>query len=112
MNCVVVGADRLGNIPEVLETMGIRIAGHISGRAASHQRQAAALPSNTQLLILFTDFLNHNAMRSYRNRAQQQGIRILACRRSISCLVKELQRLFGREAGCRFRPRPDAQTSN
>jgi len=104
MNCVVVGADRLGSIPEVLETMGIRISSHITGRAASHQRQAVALPSNTDLLILFTDFLSHNVMRSYRGRAQAQGIRILACRRSVSCLVNELRRLFGAEQDCKSCP--------
>ncbi|MGH8246828.1 MAG: DUF2325 domain-containing protein [Gammaproteobacteria bacterium] len=95
MNCVVVGADRLGNIPELLEALGIRIADHITGRAASHQRDVVRLPSDTDLLILFTDFLNHNAMRSYRRRAQAQGIRVLACRRSASCLVMEIRRLFG-----------------
>jgi len=103
MNAVVVGADRLGNIPELLEKMGIRIANHISGRATSHQRQVAALPSNTDLLILFTDFLNHNAMRSYRNRARFQGVRVLACRRSASCLLIEIQRLLGRGPECKER---------
>jgi len=96
MNAVVVGADRLGNIPELLEKIGIRVTKHISGRAVSHQRQEAALPSNTNLLILFTDFLNHNVMQSYRSRARSQGIRVLACRRSASCLLIEVQRLFGR----------------
>ena len=96
MNAVVVGADRLGNVPELLENTGIPIANHISGRAASHQRQVAALPSNTDLLILFTDFLNHNVMQSYRSRARSQGIRVLACRRSATCLLMEVQRLFGR----------------
>jgi len=99
MNAVVVGADRLGNIPELLEKIGIRVTNHISGRAVSHQRQVAALPSNTNLLILFTDFLNHNVMQSYRSRARSQGIRVLACRRSASCLLMEMQRLFGRMPG-------------
>ena len=103
MNAVVVGADRLGNVPELLENTGIPIANHISGRAASHQRQVAALPSNTDLLILFTDFLNHNAMQSYRNRARSQGIRVLACRRSASCLLIEIQRLLGRGPECKER---------
>jgi hypothetical protein len=90
MNAVVVGADRLGNIPEALEKMGIRITRHISGRASAHQKQVAAMPAGTDLLILFTDFLNHNAMRSYRSSAAAQGIRILACRRSASCLLLQL----------------------
>jgi hypothetical protein len=100
MNAVLVGADRLGNIPQVLEKMGIRIARHITGRASGHQRQVGPLPHNTDLLILFTDFLNHNVMRSYRSRAAAQGIQILACRRSASCLLVQLSTLLGREGRC------------
>lgn len=100
MDAVVVGADRLGNIPDQLREMGIRIAKHISGRASAHQRTLPALPRGTQLLILFTDFLNHNAMRSFRMQAEARGIRVLACRRSASCLMPALQRTLGITAGC------------
>lgn len=98
VNCIVVGADRLGNIPEVLERLGIRIVHHVSGRVSAHQRRITRLPSNAQLLILFTDFLNHNVMRNYRAQAQAQGLRILACQRSASRLVDEVQRMFLHQA--------------
>lgn len=101
MKCVVVGADHLGTIPELLETIGIQIVSHVSGRAASHQRQIGSLPAGIDLLILFIDFLNHNAMRNYRRRAQTQGIRVLACRRSTSCLLMELRRVLGDWHGLR-----------
>lgn len=100
MNAVVVGADRLGNIPQALATLGIQIERHVSGRASAHQRNVGALPRNTQLLILFTDFLSHNVMKSYRNQAESQGIRVVACRRSASCLVQSLRRALGLEADC------------
>lgn len=100
MNAVVVGADRLGNIPQALATLGIQIERHVSGRASAHQRSVGALPRNTQLLILFTDFLSHNVMKSYRNQAESQGIRVVACRRSASCLVQSLRRGLGLEADC------------
>ena len=45
MNALVVGADRLGNIPGVLAEYGISIKSHVSGRDRSHQRAAGALPS-------------------------------------------------------------------
>ena len=104
MNCVVVGADHLGNIPEVLKSMGILVINHITGRAASHQRQVITLPSNVDLLILFVDYLNHNAMRNYRRRAGAQGIRVLACRRSASCLLTEVQRVFGEATAATSQP--------
>jgi hypothetical protein len=58
MNALLVGADRLGNIPDVLQEFGIRIAGHVSGRQPGHQKRAV-LPTGIELVILFTDFLGH-----------------------------------------------------
>ena len=50
------------------------------------------LPRDADLVILFTDFLNHNAMKSYRNPAQVQGIPVIACRRSASGLMESVRR--------------------
>ena len=61
MNALLIGADRLGNIPGVLDEFGIRIAAHVTGRDRSHQRRAADLPVGVDLLILFTDFLGVSA---------------------------------------------------
>jgi hypothetical protein len=43
-----------------------------------------------ELMILFTDFLGHNVMRQFRALADRQGMRVLACRRSVSCLLTSL----------------------
>lgn len=100
MNAVVVGADRLGNIPDALALFGIQIRRHVTGRASAHQRSLPTLPRDTQLLILFTDFLSHNVMKSYRDQAQAQGVRVIACRRSSSCLVQSVRRILGLGEGC------------
>jgi hypothetical protein len=92
MNATLVGADRLGNIPALLEAQGIRVLCHISGRAASAQRRTSALPRGTQLLILFTDFLGHNVMKTFRQAAVDEGVPVVACRRSASCLMQCLER--------------------
>jgi hypothetical protein len=94
MNALVVGADRLGNIPELLGDFGIRVLEHVSGRQTAHQRRGAAIGSDTQLVILFTDFLGHNVMKSFRNLAQAEGVPVIACRRSASCLSLSLARFF------------------
>lgn len=101
MNAVLVGADRLGNIPESLAGFGIQIQRHVSGPSSGSQRSMPSLPRDTELLILFTDFLNHNAMKSYRNQAQSQGIPVIACRRSASCLVESVQRFLGGARRCK-----------
>lgn len=39
MNAIVIGADRLGNIPELLSDWNINITRHITGRHAADQRK-------------------------------------------------------------------------
>lgn len=91
MNALVVGADRLGNIPEALACYGISVAQHVTGRDVSHQRKLPNLPKGTELLILFTDFVGHNVMRHFRGLAQQQNIPVVACRRSVGCLAQYVE---------------------
>lgn len=88
VRAIIVGADRLGNIPAVLDLHNIKVKQHISGRDPSHQKKSLQLPSGTELLILLTDFLGHNVMKTFRSAAQRSGVRVLACRRSV-CSIKQ-----------------------
>ena len=88
MDALIVGADRLGNIPSVLAEYGVAIKKHVSGRESAHQKKLAGLPSGIQLVILFTDFLGHNVMKSFREAARAKGLPVLCCRRS-ACSVKQ-----------------------
>lgn len=98
MNAMLIGADHLGNIPAALSGLEIRIVQHVSGRLAAHQRRLPCVPKNVELLIMFTDFIGHNVMRSYRCQAQAQGIPVIASRRSASCLISSLQRYLDRHS--------------
>lgn len=102
MKALVVGADRLGNIPQLLTEYGISVMRHVSGRDPSSQRADRAVPSGVDLLILFTDFLGHNVMRGYRDAARRQGLPVLACRRSVCSLRGALETCAWctRPAGC------------
>jgi hypothetical protein len=102
MNALLVGADRLGNIPDVLAEFGIHIAAHVSGRQPAHQKRAA-LPAGTELVILFTDFLGHNVMRHFREAARERGLPLLCCRRSTSSLRNAVASCLGR--ACETCPR-------
>ncbi|NHQ86516.1 DUF2325 domain-containing protein [Iodobacter sp. HSC-16F04] len=92
MNAYLVGADVLGNIPELLSSYGIKVHKHVSGRNAAHQRKPASL-KGADLLILFTDFLSHNVMRAYRELAHEENIRFVACRRSVCALSQSLDKI-------------------
>ena len=87
MKALLVGADTLGNIPDVLAEFGIAVRGHLTGRHSAHQRRSNTLPADTDLVILFTDFLGHNVMKHFRALAGQRQVRCVACRRS-TCALK------------------------
>lgn len=98
MDALLVGADRLGNIPEVLGRFGIRVAAHVSGRDSAHQRKNGRLPSKIDIVILFTDFLGHNVMQSFREAAQRERIEVVCCRRSGCALQQALGKRFEKQA--------------
>ena len=90
MNALLVGADRLGNIPIVLDRFGISVSRHVNGRDSSHQRRNAPLPSGVEIVILFTDFLGHNVMQRFREMANREGVMFVCCRRSVCALEQAL----------------------
>jgi hypothetical protein len=97
-DALIVGADRLGNIPDILDQFGIRIVAHISGRDSSHQRRSvASLPAGVGIVILFTDFLGHNVMQGFRDAASRAGVSFVCCRRSVCALQQALGRRVNRE---------------
>lgn len=107
VSALVVGADRLGNIPDLLKGHNIAIRQHISGRDPAHQKKTPQLPSGTDLVILLTDFLGHNVMKTFRAAAQRSGIRVMACRRSV-CSVKRALDQCGYCEVCPLRVLSDA----
>ena len=90
MEAVIVGADGLGNLPDVLKAHNIKINKHITGRDPAHQKKNLQLPSGTQILILLTDFLGHNVMKSFRAAAEKSQIPIVACKRSVCSMQTAL----------------------
>jgi len=98
LSAVVIGADRLGNIPDLLQGHNIAITHHISGRDPAHQKKTPQLPTGTQLVILLTDFLGHNVMKTFRSAAQRAGIQVLACRRSV-CSMRQALLQSGLQGG-------------
>lgn len=92
LKALVVGADTLGNIPGVLRDHNIAVAHHVSGRAPAHQKRSLQLPSGTDMVILLTDFLGHNVMKTFRTAAQRANVKVLVCRRSVCSLKQALAR--------------------
>ena len=82
MKVLVVGADRLGNIPFMLRQEGVKEIIHWSGRNKSSFNKV--VPKNIEKVIVFCDYINHNTMNSVKRQAKVNGIPVFYSKRAIS----------------------------
>lgn len=80
MTVLLVGADQLGNIPDRLEQYGFSQVLHWSGR----ERRAVnrTLPRGVDLVLVFSDFINHQLMHSVKSQAKSRQVPMIFCKRS------------------------------
>lgn len=81
MTVLIVGGDRLGNIPDELRKAGVDEIIHWTGRAKSFRNRV--LPKHVDKVILFCDFLNHNLMHNVKRQAKMSRIPITYTRRAV-----------------------------
>jgi hypothetical protein len=82
MRVLIVGADRLGNIPEKLYKEGVQEIIHWDGRKKSFFNKD--IPKNIDSVILFCDFLNHRMMYNIKRQAKAVNIPIVFKKRSLT----------------------------
>ena len=81
MTVLVVGADRLGNIPTRFREEGVDEIIHWSGRSKYFVNKT--IPKKVDRVILFWDFLGHNLMMSIKQQAKAAGIPVIFSKRSL-----------------------------
>ncbi|TDX48948.1 DUF2325 domain-containing protein [Orenia marismortui] len=86
MSIVIVGGDKLGNIPTELNKLGFDKIEHISGRK-SYKIQ---LTTNADMVLVLTDYISHNLCKNVKCKAKECDVPVLFCRRSWSCIYKKL----------------------
>ena len=77
-----------GLFAELVERGGQRVDTAGDARWHYYGGWKARFKSGIEMVILFTDFLGHNVMKSFREAARAQGLPVLCCRRS-TCSVKQ-----------------------
>ena len=92
---ILVGADRLGNIEQILKERGYQDSLHIAGRNPGSQRKISGAIGKAKLMVLFTDFISHNLARNFKQMAKEHGLPFVACRRSAVSLTQALDRMSG-----------------
>ncbi|MCC5910574.1 MAG: DUF2325 domain-containing protein [Clostridiaceae bacterium] len=93
MKALILGADRLGNIPNTLKEYGIKDYTHWTGRKKGMRN--FQIPSETDMIIVFYDFIEHNISKIVKENAKQNNIPCVFSRRACSDLAKQLNNCRG-----------------
>lgn len=88
---LVVGGDRLGNIMELLQDRGFHDVHHVTGRKSS--QTGIKIPSSVHLILVLTDFINHNLAKTIKEQAKERQLPILFCKRSCAAIAKALHQV-------------------
>lgn len=106
MKALVVGADKVKAIRAELEQLprlGVTQTEHWSGRQVGDVRRA--IPSNTAMVVVLCDRVNHDLLYSVRRQASSRGLPVVYCRHSLVDMRAKLARMFDGLA-------PDAHPAN
>lgn len=91
MTVMVIGGDRLGNIPCSLKEKGYTKIKHYSGRKKCPVNKM--ITESIDLILVLTDYVGTDLSRVVKNEAKRNGIKVAFCRRSWSCISRELDRV-------------------
>ncbi|AIG28205.1 DUF2325 domain-containing protein [Brevibacillus sp. 7WMA2] len=89
MSILIIGGDRLGNILQILEEVGYKKIHHITGRKSSET--SLKIPSDVKMILVLTDFVNHNLAKKIKSKAKDKQVPICFCKRSCSAVSQVLQ---------------------
>lgn len=88
MRALLVGADRLGNIPSVLTEYGIQDYIHWSGRKKGMRN--FEIPAEIDMVIVFYDFIEHVISKNVKAGAKKHKIPCVFSKRACTDLAKQL----------------------
>ncbi|MGB3365893.1 MAG: DUF2325 domain-containing protein [Acidaminobacteraceae bacterium] len=88
MNALLIGADRLGKIPALLNEKGIDEFTHWDGRKKGMRNMT--VPSNIDMIIVFIDFIEHRLTEKIKEVAKEESIPCIFSRRAVSDLSTKL----------------------
>ncbi|WP_066504656.1 DUF2325 domain-containing protein [Abyssisolibacter fermentans] len=88
MTALIVGGDKLGNIPQVLNNKGVDDFIHWTGRKKLMYNKE--IPSNIDMVIVFYDFINHNTAGAIKKMTKNLEIPCIYSKRACSDLAKKM----------------------
>ncbi|OPY57800.1 MAG: hypothetical protein A4E55_01380 [Pelotomaculum sp. PtaU1.Bin035] len=94
MSILVIGADHLGDIAVNLKSMGCHSLTHLKGRKNIGKRKLK-IPEGTDLVLIMTDYVDHNIARSIRDTAKELFVPVVFSKRSWAYLSQKLKMVKG-----------------
>ncbi|WP_425448217.1 DUF2325 domain-containing protein [Dethiothermospora halolimnae] len=88
MTALVVGGDRLGNIPDVLSSNGIKDYHHWPGRKKGMRNKK--IPDDVDMVIVLYDYIEHNLTKIVKRQSKSLDIPCIYSKRSCSDLACKL----------------------
>lgn len=88
MSALIVGADRLGNIPKLLQEYGINEYIHWKGRKKGMRNKD--IPQNVDMVIILYDFIEHRLTDRIKEESRMMDIPCIFSKRSVSDLSQKL----------------------
>lgn len=90
MSVLIIGGDKIAPITGMLHDFGVKQIVHWTARNQKRGRKKdKPIPIDIKIVVMLTNFLNHNAMKHYRAEAKAKSIPIVYSTRSTECLKKE-----------------------
>lgn len=90
-SALIVGGDQINGIKQVLGHYGITHIDHWSGRKVGDSKRA--IPQDTQLIVLVTDWISHTFTHNIKRNAAKRGVRIVYTPNGPTALRIRLDRL-------------------
>ncbi len=90
MSILILGGDNIDPIRKVLMSLGVDNIVHWTARSQKRGRQKSRpLPPKVSMVVMLTNFLNHNAMKYYKAQAKKRGLPVVYAERHIECIKSE-----------------------
>ena len=90
MSILVLGGDKIDPIRKILMELGVIDIIHWTARNQKNGRKKnKVIPTKVDMILMLTNFLNHNAMKHYRSEAKAKDLPIVYATRNVECVRSE-----------------------
>lgn len=94
MSILIIGADKITSISNMLTGLGAKTINHWDARKKSSAPKKK-IPIDTDCIIMLTSYLNHNVMYKYKTQAKKHKIPYICTKHSASCVYEEYVKIMG-----------------